>query len=187
MASVVSNSSRQRARCAAELDEVTIVADLGLEGDWRSRRQRSRQITLVEAEALEHVARDLGLGERAAGQLASPDRRPRHRPHDTGGQRLRLGEVLLEVGRALRPCANMEAKIARGAERARDGRGGVRARVVAGVSSGRATASRSSARPDENGRDLSRWSFGRGFGTPALPRRNRSIHHRDRRRCRFAA
>src|ERR1700688_4792512 len=46
---------------ACALESANFIADFGLEGDWRSRKGRGRQITLIEAEALEFVATTLKL------------------------------------------------------------------------------------------------------------------------------
>jgi MOSC domain-containing protein YiiM len=114
------------------MDHVQVLTDYGLEGDWRSRSGRGRQVTLIAAESLVQVAETLGLD-------AIPDGASRRQIVIAGlsldsllGRRLRLGPVLVQLTETCEPCQNMERKIGRGAQEAMRGHGGVCARVLEG-------------------------------------------------------
>lgn len=115
-----------------KLDTASFVANFGLEGDWRSRKNRGRQITLIEAEALEEVARILKLPAIPAG---ASRRQVLVRGIDlntTVGKTLRVGPLLIKVEALCDPCRNMESMVGSGAHRAMENRGGVCARVLEG-------------------------------------------------------
>jgi MOSC domain-containing protein YiiM len=116
---------------AVQLDAATVVADAGLEGDWRSRPGRRRQITLIEAEALEDVGSALGRAVPAGASRRQVVVRGL-RLNPTIGKRLRLGPVLVQVDELCDPCENMEGTIGAGARQAMTGRGGVCGRVLEG-------------------------------------------------------
>jgi MOSC domain-containing protein YiiM len=117
---------------AVALEAASFVADFGLEGDWRSRRGRSRQITLIEEEGVADAAASLGMPAVPAGA----SRRQvvvRGVALDAAiGKRLRVGPLLLDVFDRCDPCENLERKIGPGARRALEGRGGICARVLEG-------------------------------------------------------
>ena len=46
---------------ATALSKADVLEDFGIVGDYRSRRGKGRQITLIEEEALTDVARVIGL------------------------------------------------------------------------------------------------------------------------------
>jgi MOSC domain-containing protein YiiM len=133
MATVVSiHRVAQRDADAVALDAASFTADRGLDGDWRSSAGHGRQITLIEAEALEHVARALG-------HEAIPPGASRRQVvvrgialNDTVGKRLRVGPLVVQVDELCDPCLNMEAKIGSGAQAAMAHRGGVCGRVLEG-------------------------------------------------------
>lgn len=115
-----------------KLDTAFFVANFGLEGDWRSRKNRGRQITLIEAEALEEVARILKLSAIPAG---ASRRQVLVRGIDlntTVGKTLRVGPLLIKVEALCDPCRKMESMVGSGAHRAMENRGGVCARVLKG-------------------------------------------------------
>jgi len=115
-----------------KLDTASFVTNFGLEGDWRSRKNRGRQITLIEAEALEEVARILKLPAIPAG---ASRRQVLVRGIDlntTVGKMLRVGPLLIKVEELCDPCRNMETMVGSGAHRAMENRGGVCARVLEG-------------------------------------------------------
>jgi MOSC domain-containing protein YiiM len=133
MASVVSvHRVDIRDAPAVALEAARFVADCGLEGDWRSRQGRGRQITLIEAEALEAVAASLGISTVPSGASRRQVVVRGIGLNETIGKRLRVGEVLLEVDELCDPCPNMEVKIGPGAQLALAGRGGVCGRIVEG-------------------------------------------------------
>jgi len=122
----------QRDGPATALDVAQFVADYGLTGDFRSRKGRGRQITIVEAEALEQVAARLGIEAVPPG---ASRRQVVVRGVDlnaTIGKRLRVGDVLVGVEAPCDPCSNMEVKIGPGARQAMFNRGGVCGRVLEG-------------------------------------------------------
>jgi MOSC domain-containing protein YiiM len=122
----------ERDGLAVPLEEADVRTDFGLDGDWRSRAGRARQITVIEAEALEHVAAVLGLPVVPAGASRRQVVVRGIRLNDTVGKRLRLGPVLIEVTDRCDPCQNMEVKIGPGAQAALADRGGICGRVLAG-------------------------------------------------------
>lgn len=122
---------RNRNGAAESLERARVLINYGLEGDWRSHRNRSGQLTLIEAEALEEVVRRLGH--------PVPDGASRRqvvvrgvRLNDFIGRRVRLGAVRVFVETACDPCSRMEATIGAGAQAALEGRGGVRCHVLVG-------------------------------------------------------
>ena len=117
---------------ATALEEARVVADFGLVGDWRSRSRRGRQITLIEAEALEAVAAELGLEAVPAGASRRQVVVRGLRLDGTIGRRIRIGEVVFAIDEPCDPCANMERQIGPGARRAMRDRGGVCGRVLEG-------------------------------------------------------
>jgi len=133
MATVVSiHRVNERDAPAVALDAATCIADFGLEGDWRGRAGRARQLTLIEAETLEHVAAALGMDAVPPGASRRQVVVRGIALNDTIGKHLRVGPVLLHVGYPCDPCDNMESKIGPGARRAMEGRGGVCARIIEG-------------------------------------------------------
>lgn len=133
MASVVSiHRVGKRNAPALALDTATFIADRGLEGDWRSRKGRARQITVIEEEALQHTAAALG---RAPIDDGASRRQVVVRGIDlnaTVGKRLRIGSLLVQVDELCDPCRNMERTIGRGAQAAMGNRGGICGRVLEG-------------------------------------------------------
>ncbi|HVN84658.1 MAG TPA: MOSC domain-containing protein [Candidatus Binatia bacterium] len=133
MAAVVSiHRVDQRDAPAVALNEATFIAEFGLDGDWRSRKGRARQVTLIEAEALEQVATALGMAIIRAGASRRQVVVRGIALNDTIGKHLRVGPLLLHVGYPCDPCDNMESKIGPGARQAMEARGGVCARVIEG-------------------------------------------------------
>jgi MOSC domain-containing protein YiiM len=123
---------RQKDAPAVELDVAQVIADYGLDGDWRARWGRSRQMTLIELETLERVATTLGLPVVPPGssrrQIVVRD----VNLNDAIGKRLRIGPALVVVEKPCDPCTRMEIAMGRGARNALEGRGGVCARIVEG-------------------------------------------------------
>ena len=117
---------------AISLEAAPFATDVGLEGDWRSRKGRRRQITIIEAETLAHVALALGMQGVPSGASRRQVVVRGVRLNDTIGKRLRIGPVLVAVEEPCDPCANMEAKIGPGARQSMEGLGGVGGRVIEG-------------------------------------------------------
>jgi MOSC domain-containing protein YiiM len=122
---------RQRHGAAEAVEHAVVQTNYGLEGDWRSRRNRGGQLTLIEAEALDEV----GL---LVSSLLPPGASRRQvvvrgvKLNDLIGQRIRIGAVRLFVETPCDPCSRMEETIGAGAREALEGRGGVRCFVLAG-------------------------------------------------------
>jgi MOSC domain-containing protein YiiM len=122
---------RQRNGAAEGVERAVVQTNYGLEGDWRSRRNRAGQLTLIEAEALEEVRQQLG-------HIVPPGASRRQivvrgvKLNDLIGQRVRIGTVRVFVEAQCDPCSRMEETIGAGAREALEGRGGVRCHVLAG-------------------------------------------------------
>jgi MOSC domain-containing protein YiiM len=132
MGEVVSiHIARQRHGAAEGVSRATVQTNFGLLGDWRSRRNRSGQLTLIEAEALTEVEQILGTSV----PLGTSRRQIVVRGinlNDLIGRRLRVGETHVFIETPCDPCSRMEATIGAGARNALEGRGGVRCFVLAG-------------------------------------------------------
>jgi MOSC domain-containing protein YiiM len=121
----------QRNGVAEAVERATAQTNYGLEGDWRSRRNRAGQLTLIEAEVLEEVGRLLGACVASGASRRQVVVRG-VRLNDLLGQRIRIGGVRLFVETPCDPCTRMEETISAGAREALEGRGGVRCFVLAG-------------------------------------------------------
>lgn len=117
---------------AEPLAEARVLADFGIEGDYRSRKGRGRQITLIEEEALGRVAKALRRESIPPGASRRQVVVRGIALNETVGKRLRLGAVLIEVHDLCDPCGNMEKTVGRGARTAMEGCGGICARVIEG-------------------------------------------------------
>ena len=117
---------------AAPLAEATVLDDFGIEGDWRSRKGKSRQLTLISEEGLQEVARLLGM---AAVPPGASRRQVVVRGIDLNaavGTRLSVGPLLVQVRDFCHPCENMDKTIGKGAKLAMEMRGGVCCQVIQG-------------------------------------------------------
>ncbi|HYG73890.1 MAG TPA: MOSC domain-containing protein [Planctomycetota bacterium] len=117
---------------AEALSEANFVTNFGLEGDWRSRKGRGRQITLIEEEALIAVAAMLKMPSIPSGASRRQVVVRGLALNDTVGKRLRVGPLLIEIHDLCDPCRNMETMIGRDAKRAMKNRGGICGRVIEG-------------------------------------------------------
>jgi MOSC domain-containing protein YiiM len=112
--------------------EAGITLEAGLTGDHYHGKSGKRQVTLIQAEHLDAVAKilgkesiDPGLTRRnivvsGVNLLAFNDRR------------LTIGEVILEVTGLCHPCSRMEENLGPGGYNAMRGHGGLTTRVVKG-------------------------------------------------------
>jgi MOSC domain-containing protein YiiM len=115
-----------------QVEEVEADERKGLLGDHYSGGSGNRQVTLIQHEHLQGVARmlslesvDPGLTRRnivvsGINLLAFKDRR------------FRIGEAVLEMTGECHPCSRMEENLGPGGYNAMRGHGGITARVVAG-------------------------------------------------------
>lgn len=113
-------------------DRVEIRAGLGIVGDryFGKRAHRQASVTFFAIEALEEVARELGVGSLS---VAATRRNVVVRGLDVDSLRGReftldsgSGPVRFRANRAANPCAWMDRELAPGAFRALRGRGGMR-------------------------------------------------------------
>lgn len=118
------------------VEEIRTVEGRGIEGDrycegtgYWSRFGDVCEVTLISAEDLDYIERELGIsvgnGEhRRNVVIRGVD------PKDLRGRRFRVGEALLEYDRARPPCRHVQDLTGPGMTRALRGRGGICARVV---------------------------------------------------------
>ena len=122
---------RQRNAAVEAIERATVQTNYGLQGDWRSRRNRGGQLTLIEAEGLAEVGALLGVPIPSGASRRQIVVRGVNL-NDLIGQRLRIGEVHVFVETPCDPCSRMEETIGAGGRNALEGRGGVRCFVLAG-------------------------------------------------------
>ncbi len=114
------------------LSEVEVSRESGLKGDRRGH-SRGRQVTVLAKEAWEQACSDLGLplqwtARRANLLVEGLDLA------ETTGQRLQIGDLVLEITGETRPCERMEeAKTGLRETLSPDWRGGVTCTVISGA------------------------------------------------------
>jgi MOSC domain-containing protein YiiM len=129
-------------RTAKELQSVTearVVPGKGLEGDryfdgtgtWSNHPGNGREVTLIEIEAIEALARESEI------QLKPGDSRrnlvTRGVPlNHLVGREFRVGEVRLKGMRLCEPCEHLEGLTRKGVKSALAHRGGLRAEAISG-------------------------------------------------------
>ncbi len=119
--------------------EIGAVPGQGLEGDryfhktgtYSTRPGTGREVTLIEAEAYDAIAREAGI------VLAPGASRRNITTHGVPlnhlvGRQFRVGKVLLEGVRLCEPCGHLESLTQTGVREALIHRGGLRARIVTG-------------------------------------------------------
>jgi MOSC domain-containing protein YiiM len=122
------------------VSQVEAVAGKGLAGDRYFHRagtyserapSTGRQVTLIEAEAIEALAREAGL--EIAPEASRRNITTRGVPlNHLVGRRLRIGDVVLEATRLCEPCTHLESLSKAGVMKALVHRGGLRCDIVAG-------------------------------------------------------
>jgi MOSC domain-containing protein YiiM len=121
------------------VEQVQALAGRGLDGDRYSRNAGTfskpghpdREVTLIESEALEALAREDGLSL-APGQ-SRRNLVTRGVPlNHLVGREFRVGEVVLEGLRLCEPCGHLEGLTQKGVQKGLCHRGGLRARIVQG-------------------------------------------------------
>ncbi|MGH2352709.1 MAG: MOSC domain-containing protein [Chloroflexota bacterium] len=130
---VTIHTVRERNGVAEPLAMANVVTDYGIEGDWRSRRDSGRQLTLIEEDALVATGRELGRPVPPGASRRQVVVRGLSL-NETVGKTLRAGDLVLAVSSLCDPCDNMEVMIGPGARVALANRGGVCARVLQGGS-----------------------------------------------------
>ena len=129
-------------KAAAPMDELpkaNLVAGIGIEGDryatglgtYSKRYHLDRQVTLIEIEVLESIARDRGV------ELLPSEHRRNLTTRDVPlghlvGQYFRVGDCVLYGGRMNVPCLYLETLIAKKVFKPLINRSGLNCRVVVG-------------------------------------------------------
>jgi MOSC domain-containing protein YiiM len=116
--------------------EVTTVEGCGIAGDrycegtgfW-TRYGDVCQVTLIEAEDLDHIEGELGIRVKDGQHRRNIVTRG-IRLEDLRRKRFRVGEALLEYDRSRPPCRHVQDLSEPGMTRALKGRGGICARVI---------------------------------------------------------
>ena len=108
-----------------EVEEARIVADFGIEGCAHGRLGSKRQVLLMDQESLDAMELEPGVvRENITTEGLAVNALPL-------GQRLRIGEAVLEVTSVCTPCDQME-KIRPGLRREVRGRRGMLCKVLEG-------------------------------------------------------
>jgi MOSC domain-containing protein YiiM len=120
-----------------EVGDVRAVAGRGLEGDRYFRKSGTfarkwdpgNEVTLVESEAVEALARDYGieLGPGATRRNITTRGVPLNH---LVGRRFRIGETVLRGERLCDPCGLLESRTERGVRKGLQHRGGLNAAIV---------------------------------------------------------
>ena len=121
------------------LEQVEAVAGKGLAGDryfhrvgtYSERPGTGRQVTLIESESIEALAREAGLDLAAAASRRNITTRDVPLNHLVG-RRFRVGDVVLEGTRLCEPCQHLEGLTRPGVVKALVHRAGLRADIVGG-------------------------------------------------------
>jgi MOSC domain-containing protein YiiM len=117
----------------AALSEVEAIAGYGLTGDhYASKTNGKRQITLIQAEHLEAVAKILGKPEVGAGGMRRNLLVSGINLYALRNRKFRIGAVLLEGSGPCDPCSRMEEVLGAGGYNAMRGHGGITARILEG-------------------------------------------------------
>ena len=89
------------------IDSVEVTQEAGIAGDYRGRRPRNRQVTVISADVWAEVCAELGADidwtTRRANLLVRGVELPKRK-----GARLTVGGLELEVGMETAPCERMD-------------------------------------------------------------------------------
>jgi len=117
----------------APLDRVESVAGHGLAGDhYASKNNGKRQVTLIQAEHLEVVAKLLGKPEVRSEWVRRNILVAGINLYALRDRRFQIGDALLEGTGTCDPCSRMEEVLGAGGYNAMRGHGGIIARIVDG-------------------------------------------------------
>ena len=126
----------------AEVEEVKVSVESGLEGDHYSGSSKKRQVTLIQAEHLQAVASLLSVESIDPGLTRRNLLISGINLNALQDQRFQVGEVILETTGHCYPCSRMEENLGPGGYNAMRGHGGITARVIRGGSIGKGQAVR---------------------------------------------
>jgi MOSC domain-containing protein YiiM len=117
----------------ALLDRVEMVAGYGLAGDhYASKNNGKRQVTLIQAEHLESVAKLIGKPEVRPEWVRRNILVSGINLYALRDRRFRIGDTVLEGTGTCDPCSRMEEVLGAGGYNAMRGHGGIIARIVDG-------------------------------------------------------
>jgi MOSC domain-containing protein YiiM len=117
----------------ASVDQVEARVGYGLAGDhYASKTNGKRQVTLIQAEHLEAVAKILGKPEIRCGWVRRNILVSGINVYALRDRKFRIGAVLLEGSGTCDPCSRMEEVLGTGGYNAMRGHGGIIARILEG-------------------------------------------------------
>lgn len=123
----------QRRAPVASVTQVEAIAGYGLAGDhYASKSEGNRQITLIQAEHLEAVAKILGKSEVRADAVRRNLLVSGINLYALRDRKFRIGAILLEGSGPCEPCSRMEEVLGIGGYNAMRGHGGITARILEG-------------------------------------------------------
>ena len=123
----------ERRAPVAAMAEVEAIAGCGLAGDhYASKTNGKRQVTLIQAEHLEAVAKLLGKSAVRADGLRRNLLVSGVNIYALRDRKFRIGTVLLEGSGPCEPCSRMEEVLGAGGYNAMRGHGGITARILEG-------------------------------------------------------
>ena len=123
----------ERRAPVASLEQVEAIAGYGLAGDhYASKSNGKRQVTLIQSEHLEAVAKILGKSEVRADGLRRNLLVSSLNIFALRNRKFRIGAVLLEGSGPCEPCSRMEEVLGVGGYNAMRGHGGITARILEG-------------------------------------------------------
>ena len=128
---------REAAGPLEPIREIRAIPGRGLEGDryffgtgtYSRHPGGGREVTLIEAEAIEAIAREANIALPPGASRRNIVTRGVPLNHLVG-ERFQIGEVLLEATRLCEPCAHLEALTRKGVLRELVHRGGLRTVIV---------------------------------------------------------
>ena len=117
----------------ASVPQIEAIAGCGLAGDhYASKSNGKRQVTLIQAEHLEAVAKILGKSEVSADGLRRNLLISGINLYALRDRKFRIGAILLEGSGPCDPCSRMEEVLGVGGYNAMRGHGGITARILEG-------------------------------------------------------
>lgn len=121
-----------RRAALSALARVEVIAGIGLAGDHYASKDGKRQVTLIQAEHLDVVAKILGKSEVLPAAVRRNLVVSGINLYALRSSQFRIGRVLLEGSGTCEPCSRMEEVLGPGGYNAMRGHGGITARVIEG-------------------------------------------------------